>query len=143
MFKLILWAFSVMEAASHLVFAAYSWYKQSTFSEPDSDIPHRGGFQQSASPVTATLCSLISFAIGMAVIKDTKLIRKEILVVWTVASLIPLFLMIGAGDFSFEWLWWSMPLMLQVVDLASLWVMQEPEEEFFGLEQSRYKLKGA
>jgi len=79
----------------------------------------------------------------MAVIKDANLMRKKILAVWTIFSLVPVFLMIGSGDFSFEWLWWSMPVMLQVVDLASIWVMQEPEEEFFGLEKSRYKLKGA
>lgn len=79
----------------------------------------------------------------MAIIKDSSLIRKETLAAWTAVSLVPLALMVGTSEFSFEWLWWSMPLMLQIVDLASLWVMLDPEEEFFSLERSQYKLKGA
>jgi len=100
-------------------------------------------FQQSASPLTATLCSLISFVVGMRLIKDSSLIRRDTIAAWTVVSLVPVVLMFGTGEFSFEWLWWSMPLMLQGVDLMCLWIMLDPEEDFFGLEKSQYKLKGA
>ncbi|KAF9579631.1 hypothetical protein BGW38_004040, partial [Lunasporangiospora selenospora] len=100
-------------------------------------------FHQSASPATATLFSLISFVIGMFMIKDTTRIAKDSLAVWTFVSIVPLVLMYGATEFSFELLWWSMPFLLQIVDLVSLWVMLEPDEAFFKLEESRYKLKGA
>ncbi|GJJ78597.1 hypothetical protein EMPS_10956 [Entomortierella parvispora] len=135
-FKTILWAFSAMEMISHLAFAAYSWYRRRLSADDHS-------FQQSASPTTGTLCSLISFSIGMTLIKDSTLIRRDTLAAWTFASLVPVALMFGTNEFSFEWLWWSMPLLLQIVDLTCLWIMLDPEEELFGLEKSQYKLKGA
>ncbi|CAO3564823.1 unnamed protein product [Mortierella alpina] len=143
-FKLVLLAFSVMEIFIHIVFSAYSWYKKSSPRPhyPDSHDPSIV-FRQSASPATATLFSLISFGIGMFIIKDTTRIARDSLAVWTFVSVTPLLLMAGAADFSFELLWWSMPLMLQIVDLTSLWIMQDPDEAFFKLDLSRYKLKGA
>ncbi|KAF8927868.1 hypothetical protein BGZ58_010065 [Dissophora ornata] len=123
----------------------YTWYRRSTMSQnpsPDHEDP-LATFRQSVSPITATLFSLISFGIGTAIIKDTSRIARDSLAAWTFVSLMPLILMVGATEFSFELLWWSMPLLLQIVDLASLWVMKDPEEDFVQLEKSQYKLKGA
>ncbi|OAQ32401.1 hypothetical protein K457DRAFT_153601 [Linnemannia elongata AG-77] len=144
-FKFVLLAFSGMEIFTHLVFAAYAWYRRASKpgSFPDQDEDPSQFFRDSISPVAATLFSLISFAIGMAIIKDTTQIGRDSLLVWTSVSVIPLFLMMGATVFSFELLWWSMPLLLQIVDLTSLWVMQSPDEEIIRLENSQYKLKGA
>ncbi|KAF9959843.1 hypothetical protein BGZ72_008617 [Mortierella alpina] len=143
-FKLVLLAFSVMEFFIHIAFSVYRWYQSSSQYPhyPDSQDPSIV-FRQSASPATATLFSLISFGIGIFIIKDTTRIARDSLAVWTFVSVTPLLLMAGATDFSFELLWWSMPLMLQVVDLTSLWIMQDPDEAFFKLEKSQYKLKGA
>ncbi|KAI1297739.1 hypothetical protein EDD11_006996 [Mortierella claussenii] len=100
-------------------------------------------FRQNISPTAATLFSLLSFGAGISIIKDVSLIRRDVLAVWTAVSLVPLVLMAGTTEFSFELMWWSMPLLLQTVDLASLWIMKDPEEDFFQLERSQYKLKGA
>ncbi|KAF9545055.1 hypothetical protein EC957_011296 [Mortierella hygrophila] len=144
-FKFILLAFSVMEIFTHLAFAAYAWYKRA--SKPGSFPDHYEDptqfFRDSTSPVAATLFSLISFGIGMAIIRDTTRIGRDSFLVWTFVSVTPLFLMMGAPEFSFELLWWSMPLLLQIVDLTSLWIMQSPDEEIIRLENSQYKLKGA
>ena len=109
---------------------------------PDQEDP-LAAFRQSASPIAATLFSLISFGIGIAIIKDTSRIARDSLAVWTFVSLTPLILMVGVTEFSFELLWWSMPLLLQIVDMASFWIMKDPEEDFFQLEKSQYRLKGA
>ncbi|KAK3812640.1 MAG: hypothetical protein JOS17DRAFT_762223 [Linnemannia elongata] len=144
-FKFVLLAFSVMEIFTHLAFVAYTWYRRA--SKPGSFPDHHEDpsqfFRDSTSPVAATLFSLISFAIGMAIIKDTTRIGRDSLLVWTFVSVTPLVLMMGATELSFELLWWSMPLLLQIVDLTSLWVMQSPDEEIIRLENSQYKLKGA
>ncbi|KAG0271617.1 hypothetical protein BGZ95_000560 [Linnemannia exigua] len=144
-FKFVLLAFSVMEIITHLAFASYAWYRRA--SKPGSFPDHHEDpsqfFRDSTSPAAATVFSLISFAIGMAIIKDTAKIGRDSILVWTFVSVTPLVLMRRATEFSFELLWWSMPLLLQIVDLTSLWIMLSPDEEIMGLEKSQYKLKGA
>ncbi|KAF9095344.1 hypothetical protein BGX29_009079 [Mortierella sp. GBA35] len=144
-FKFVLLAFSVMEIITHLAFATYTWYRRVSKpgSFPDNHEDPSAIFRDNASPGAATLFSLISFVFGMAIIKDTTRIRRNSLLVWTFISVTPLVLMRGATEFSFELLWWSMPLLLQIVDLSSLWIMQSPDEEIIRLESSQYKLKGA
>ncbi|KAF9920945.1 hypothetical protein FBU30_009072 [Linnemannia zychae] len=129
----------------HLAFATYAWYRRMTRPGlfPDHHDDPSQIFKNNTSPAAATLFSLISFAIGMAIIKDTTRIGRDSLLVWTFVSVMPLVLMKGATEFSFELLWWSMPLLLQIVDLTSLWIMQSPEEEIVRLRDSQYKLKGA
>ncbi|KAF9156856.1 hypothetical protein BG015_000034 [Linnemannia schmuckeri] len=144
-FKFVLLAFSVMEIFTHLAFATYAWYSRvsKSGSFPDHHENPSQFFRESTSPAAATMFSLISFAIGMTIIKDTTRIGRDSLLVWTFVSVTPLVLMMGATEFSFELLWWSMPLLLQIVDLTSLWIMQSPDEEIIRLENSQYKLKGA
>ncbi|KAK3819935.1 MAG: hypothetical protein J3Q66DRAFT_335873 [Benniella sp.] len=143
-FKFILQAFSAMEILMHLAFTTYMWYR--TFSHP-SPLPDHDDlsseFRQSASPLTATVFSLISFSMGIVMVGNTSRIARNSLAVWTLVSMTPLILMMGATEFSFELLWWSMPLLLQVVDLVSLWIMKDPEAGFLELEKSQYKLKSA
>lgn len=99
---------------------------------------------QSLSPAAGTLFTLISYGISILIIKDTSRITRNNLVGWTVTSVLPIVLaLLGSVAWSFELLWWSMPLMLQALDLASLWIMQDPDEAFVHLEKSQYKLKGA
>ncbi|KAI8362162.1 hypothetical protein B0O80DRAFT_94149 [Mortierella sp. GBAus27b] len=145
LFKTILQALSILEILTHLAFTTYTWYRR-TFSHtspfPDHEDP-LDAFRHNASPLTATLFSLVSFVMGILLIKDTSRIARDSLIVWTFVSTTPLLLMIGATEFSFELLWWSMPLLLQIVDLASLWVMKDPDESFIELEKSQYKLKSA
>ncbi|KAG0286515.1 hypothetical protein BGZ98_005041 [Dissophora globulifera] len=137
-----------MFKASQLVLLAFSgleiltWYKRSGHALPDLENPW-DAFRESASPMTATVFSLISFSIGIFMIRDTSRIARDSVAVWAFVSLTPLVLMARATELSFELLWWSMPLLLQAVDLASLWIMRDPDEDFFQLEKSQYKLKGA
>ncbi|KAG0311302.1 hypothetical protein BGZ99_010274 [Dissophora globulifera] len=137
-----------MFKASQLVLLAFSgleiltWYKRSGHALPDPENPW-DAFRESASPMTATVFSLISFSIGIFMIRDASRIARDSVAVWAFVSLTPLVLMARATELSFELLWWSMPLLLQAVDLASLWIMRDPDEDFFQLEKSQYKLKGA
>jgi hypothetical protein len=80
---------------------------------------------------------------GIVMVGNTSRIARNSLAVWTLVSMTPLILMMGATEFSFELLWWSMPLLLQVVDMVSLWIMEDPEAGFLELEKSQYKLKSA
>ncbi|KAI7827519.1 hypothetical protein BC939DRAFT_91572 [Gamsiella multidivaricata] len=144
MFKIVLQAFSVTEVVIHLAFTTYTWYRRASLAgHPSPDHENPSAAFQSISPATATLFSLISFGIGIFIIRDVSLIARDSLAVWTFVSLTPIALMFGRAEFSFELVWWLMPLLLQVVDLASLWVMKDPEEDFLQLEKSQYKLKSA
>lgn len=80
---------------------------------------------------------------GIVMVGNTSRIHRNSLAVWSLASVTPLILMTGATEYSFELLWWSMPLLLQIVDLVSLWIMKDPETGLLELEKSQYKLKSA
>ncbi|KAF9918938.1 hypothetical protein BX616_003973 [Lobosporangium transversale] len=138
-FKFVLLLFSIMEIFIHLGFTAYAWSRNKSM----SGLPLPDNADQSISPGFATIFSLISFFIGIFIIWDMCNISRTVVVGWTFVSSVPLVLMMGSTEFSFELMWWSMPLLLQAVDLASLWIMRDPDEDFLRLEKSQYKLKSA
>ncbi|KAF9423737.1 hypothetical protein BGZ94_008200 [Podila epigama] len=141
-FKLILLGFSAVEMIAHIGFAVYGAWSRTRRYMPVMDKDFQRS--QSIAPGIGTFFSLASYGIGMLIIHDTKRITRTNLAGWTFISIVPLALaLFGSIEWTFEVLWWSMPLMLQTLDLASLWIMQDPDEAFVRLESSRYKLKGA
>ncbi|KAG0326666.1 hypothetical protein BG004_002925 [Podila humilis] len=123
----------------HIGFVIYNAWTKTSAHTPvmDKDL------NQSISPIAGTFFALMSYVISIWIIQDTTRVNLKNVAGWTVVSTIPIALGLLGAVATFDLLWWSMPLILQVLDLASLWIMQDPTEAFLHLERSQYHLKGA
>jgi hypothetical protein len=113
-------------------------------------------------PATAAITSLVSLALslyviiltsGLSVVSLAKsLISKEVeqgtpqssfkvILVNLVVSWVPMIVSYGVSRK--ELIFWAIPFLVLLMDLLALQMMENVNQEFVGLEQSKYKYKGA
>lgn len=113
-------------------------------------------------PATAAITSLVSLALslyviiltsGLSVVSLAKsLISKEVeqgtpqssfrvILVNLVVSWVPMIVSYGVS--LKELVFWAIPFLVLLMDLLALQMMENVNQEFVGLEQSKYKYKGA
>jgi uncharacterized membrane protein YGL010W len=113
-------------------------------------------------PATAAITSLVSLALSLYVIiltsglsvvslakswiskqveQGTPQSSFKVILVNLVVSWIPMIVSYGVSRK--ELIFWAIPFLVLLMDLLALQMMENVNQEFVGLEQSKYKYKGA
>lgn len=154
---------SVLVSSLYLLYLKELLYPPHELSTPMIPIPSSDPVTSETNyPAMAALTSLVSLAIsfyviilnsGLSVISLAKsLVSKEIeqgnpqsafrvILVNLVVSWIPISVSYGVSGK--ELIFWAIPFFVLLMDLIALQMMDSVNQEFVGLEQAKYKYKGA
>ncbi|CAO3675599.1 unnamed protein product [Umbelopsis vinacea] len=154
---------SVLVSSLFLLYLKELSYPAHELSTPMIPIPSSEPITSETNyPATAAITSLVSLALslyviiltsGLSVVSLAKsLISKQVeqgtpqssfkvILVNLVVSWIPMIVSYGVSRK--ELIFWAIPFLVLLMDLLALQMMENVNQEFVGLEQSKYKYKGA